>query len=175
MAFGPCRPIPFADHDRFLQSNPVLRPSRLWISGQAATTQPTDLAQPLGVGAFLIESRSQRNRSPIDLVIDRTSENGPRICLFDPLHKHSILDQPSKRCAALHKDIEMNKALFSLAALVVAFAASSSQAATVNFDSGSSKMNNAPVVKHQKYRKHKVWVPTHRSHGRLIKGHYVWR
>lgn len=69
----------------------------------------------------------------------------------------------------------MNKLLFSLAGLVVAFAASSSQAATVNFDSGSSKMNNAPVVKPQKHRKHKVWVPTHRSQGRLVKGHYVWR
>lgn len=23
--------------------------------------------------------------------------------------------------------------------------------------------------------KHKVWVPTHREHGRLVRGHYVWR
>lgn len=23
--------------------------------------------------------------------------------------------------------------------------------------------------------KRKVWVPTHRDHGRLVKGHYVWR
>ncbi|RYX94202.1 MAG: hypothetical protein EOO28_15550 [Comamonadaceae bacterium] len=26
-----------------------------------------------------------------------------------------------------------------------------------------------------KHRKHKVWVPTHREHGRLVRGHYVYR
>ncbi len=25
------------------------------------------------------------------------------------------------------------------------------------------------------HRKHKVWVPAHREHGRLMRGHYVWR
>ena len=25
------------------------------------------------------------------------------------------------------------------------------------------------------HRKHKVWVPTHREHGRIVRGHYVWR
>ena len=49
------------------------------------------------------------------------------------------------------------------------------QATTVDFDSGSSKMNNPPAVKPGKHQKKKVWVPTHRSNGRLIKGHYVWR
>ena len=69
----------------------------------------------------------------------------------------------------------MSKVLFLLTAMVVSFAASAAQASAVNFDSGSSKMNHAPAVKPQKHRKHKVWVPTHRSHGRLVKGHYVWR
>jgi len=69
----------------------------------------------------------------------------------------------------------MKKILFSVAALVVSFAASTAHATTVNFDSGSSKMNNPPVVKPGKHQKRKVWVPAHRSHGRLAKGHYVWR
>lgn len=25
------------------------------------------------------------------------------------------------------------------------------------------------------HRKHKVWVPAHRDHGRMIRGHYVYR
>ncbi len=25
------------------------------------------------------------------------------------------------------------------------------------------------------HRKHKVWVPRHREHGRMVPGHYVWR
>ena len=69
----------------------------------------------------------------------------------------------------------MSKLLFSVAALVVSFAASMAQAATVNFDSGSSKMNNLPVVNSGKNHKKKVWVPAHRSQGRLVKGHYVRR
>ncbi len=69
----------------------------------------------------------------------------------------------------------MNKAIFLLTALTISLAASAAQSATTNFDSGSSKMNNPPVVKDQKHRKHKVWVKAHRSNGRLIKGHYVWR
>lgn len=69
----------------------------------------------------------------------------------------------------------MNKLIFSLSALLVAFAASTGQAATVNFDSGSSKPNNPPVIKPQKHQKKKVWVPAHRTNGRLVKGRYVWR
>ena len=69
----------------------------------------------------------------------------------------------------------MNKLLLSAAALVVSFTVSTAQATAVNFDSGSSKMNNPPVVKPGKHQKKKVWVPTHRSNGRLIKGHHVWR
>lgn len=71
----------------------------------------------------------------------------------------------------------MNKAIFLLTALTISLAASAAQSATTNFDSGSSKMNNPPVVQNQnqKHGKHKVWVKTHRSNGRVIKGHYVWR
>jgi hypothetical protein len=65
----------------------------------------------------------------------------------------------------------MYKLAFLLTPLVVLFAASTAQASTVNFDSGSAKVRSGPVVRH----KHKVWVPAHRSKGRLIKGHYVWR
>ena len=69
----------------------------------------------------------------------------------------------------------MNKAFLSLAALVVSFAASAAQAGTVNFDSGSAKVHSVQMTKHQQHRKHKVWVPAHRSHGHLVKGHYIWR
>lgn len=69
----------------------------------------------------------------------------------------------------------MNKLSISLSALVVVFAASTSQAETVNFDSGSAKPNNPPIIKAKKQQKKKVWVPAHRTNGRLVKGHYVWR
>jgi hypothetical protein len=69
----------------------------------------------------------------------------------------------------------MNKAFLSLAALVVSFAASAAQPGTVNFDSGSAKMNSVQVTKHPQHHKHKVWVPAHRSHGHLVRGHYIWR
>lgn len=69
----------------------------------------------------------------------------------------------------------MNKVILSLAALVVSFAASAAQAETIHFDSGSAKVNNGQIKKHEQRKKHKVWVPTHRSHGRLVKGHYIWR
>lgn len=65
----------------------------------------------------------------------------------------------------------MDKVFLSLTALVVSFAASTAQASTVHFDSGSAKVNSSEVTRH----KQKVWVPAHRSRGRLVKGHYVWR
>lgn len=67
----------------------------------------------------------------------------------------------------------MNKVFLALTALVVSFAASTAQASTVYFDSGSAKVNGDQAAR-QKH-KHKVWVPAHRSKGRLVKGHYVWR
>ena len=68
-----------------------------------------------------------------------------------------------------------NKVLLSLAALVVSFAASAAQAGTVNFDSGSTKVHSVQVTNHKKPHKHKVWVPAHRAHGHLVRGHYIWR
>ena len=65
----------------------------------------------------------------------------------------------------------MNKAFLSLTALAFSFAASCAQAETVHFDSGSAKVNRGQVESHKK----KVWVPAHRSKGRLVRGHYVWR
>lgn len=63
------------------------------------------------------------------------------------------------------------KLLLSLTALIVSFAASTAQASTMHFDSGSAKVNRGQVERH----KQKVWVPSHRSKGRWVKGHYVWR
>ncbi|MBC7379920.1 MAG: hypothetical protein H7346_21125 [Burkholderiaceae bacterium] len=65
----------------------------------------------------------------------------------------------------------MNKLFFTIAALAFSIAATTVQAATVHFDSGSAKVKDAREMRH----KHKVWVPAHRSHGRLVRGHYVWR
>lgn len=65
----------------------------------------------------------------------------------------------------------MYKVSVLLAALAVSFAASTAQASTVYFDSGSAQVRGGQVATH----KHKVWVPAHRSKGRLVRGHYVWR
>jgi hypothetical protein len=65
----------------------------------------------------------------------------------------------------------MNKLLFALTALVICFAASTAQGATVHFDSGSAKVDGARLARH----KQRVWVPAHRSRGRLVRGHYSWR
>ena len=67
-----------------------------------------------------------------------------------------------------------NKVILLLAALAISLAASAAQAGTVNFDSGSAKVHNVQV-KHKQHHKHKVWVPAHRSHGHLVKGHYIRR
>ncbi|MDB5900710.1 MAG: hypothetical protein JWP41_4312 [Ramlibacter sp.] len=65
----------------------------------------------------------------------------------------------------------MNKVLLPLTAVVFSFAALAAQAETVHFDSGSAKVHRGHVARH----KHKVWVPAHRSKGRLVRGHYIWR
>lgn len=69
----------------------------------------------------------------------------------------------------------MYKVILSLTALVVSLAASTAHAYTVNFDSGSAKVHSERVTKNKQHHKKKVWVPAHRSHGRLVKGHYIWR
>jgi hypothetical protein len=65
----------------------------------------------------------------------------------------------------------MNKLSLALTALAFCFAASTAQAETVYFDSGSATVNRSQVATQKK----KVWVPAHRSKGHLIRGHYVWR
>jgi hypothetical protein len=95
--------------------------------------------------------------------------------LFKSLHSPLILEWLRNSCTTLDKDIEMYKVILSLTALVVSFAASSAQASTVNFDSGSAKVDSAQVARHKPHHKQKVWVPAHRSHGRLVRGHYIWR
>jgi len=69
----------------------------------------------------------------------------------------------------------MYKILLPLAALVFSFAASAAQPSVVRFDSGSARVNAVHPVKHHPQHKRKVWVPAHRSHGHLVRGHYVWR
>jgi hypothetical protein len=66
---------------------------------------------------------------------------------------------------------DMNKVFLALATLAFCFAASTAQAGTVYFDSGSAKVNRSQVATPKK----KVWVPAHRSKGHLVRGHYVWR
>jgi hypothetical protein len=65
----------------------------------------------------------------------------------------------------------MYKVFLSLTALVFSFAASTAQASTVNFDSGSATVNGGHMARH----KVKHWVPAHRSRGHLVRGHYIWR
>jgi hypothetical protein len=77
----------------------------------------------------------------------------------------------------------MLKVLFTLAAIACAFATSTAATAAtaqppVHFESGSASVRNAPnvpAVQYKQNQKKKVWVPAHRSHGRLVKGHYIWR
>ena len=69
----------------------------------------------------------------------------------------------------------MHKVTLLLAALAVSFAASAGQPRPVHFDSGSARVDGVALVKHRPHHARKVWVPTHRSHGRMVRGHYVRR
>lgn len=69
----------------------------------------------------------------------------------------------------------MYKVLLSLAALTVSFAASAAQPRPVHFDSGSARVERIEPARYQQHHRRKVWVPAHRSHGRFVRGHYVWR
>jgi hypothetical protein len=55
--------------------------------------------------------------------------------------------------------------LFVLAACSLAFASTAAMA-----QPGPRQGYDRPH-----HRPHKVWVPAHREHGRLVRGHYVWR
>jgi len=59
----------------------------------------------------------------------------------------------------------MKKTLLILAAACGLFAASTAAMAQPHPGPGY----------HGHGHKHKVWVPAHREHGRLVRGHYVWR
>ncbi|MBJ2158071.1 hypothetical protein [Variovorax sp. IB41] len=61
----------------------------------------------------------------------------------------------------------MKKILFVLAACVLSSAA---MAQPMRHGPGYDRPHAAPH-----HRKHKVWVPAHREHGRRVPGHYVWR
>ena len=67
----------------------------------------------------------------------------------------------------------MQKTLIRLTTIVM------TAAAGLAFSAGAMaqpRHDGPPVVRHAPpHQKHKVWVPAHREHGRLVKGHYVWR
>ncbi len=69
----------------------------------------------------------------------------------------------------------MNKVLLSLAALAVSFAASAGQPRPVHFDSGSARIERIELARYKPHQRQKVWLPVHRSHGRLVRGHYIRR
>ncbi|KPU94236.1 hypothetical protein APR51_27945 [Variovorax paradoxus] len=68
------------------------------------------------------------------------------------------------------KDSNMKKTLFILAAALGLLASSGAALAQPHPGPGYDRPHMAPV-----HRKHKVWVPAHREHGRYVRGHYVWR
>lgn len=74
-----------------------------------------------------------------------------------------------------HQEHKMHKLLLLLAALAVSFAASAGQPRPVQFDSGSARVDGIELAKYKQHHRKKVWVPAHRSHGRMVTGHYVWR
>jgi hypothetical protein len=71
----------------------------------------------------------------------------------------------------------MKKIVFLAAALMVS-AASFAQPShgPAPHGPGVDQRHDRPVARHMRSaHKKKVWVPSHREHGRLVKGHYVWR
>ena len=63
----------------------------------------------------------------------------------------------------------MKKLLLAFAALA-ACAVSTATLAQPVYRDGAHRPYAAPH-----HRKHKVWVPAHREHGRRVPGRYVWR
>jgi hypothetical protein len=57
--------------------------------------------------------------------------------------------------------------LFVLAATTLALASTATMA--------QPGPRHGPGYDRPHHRPHKVWVPAHREHGRLVRGHYVWR
>jgi hypothetical protein len=63
----------------------------------------------------------------------------------------------------------MNKILLAFVALAACAVSTATLAQPMHRD-GAQRAYAAPH-----HRKHKVWVPAHREHGRRVAGHYVWR
>jgi Ni/Co efflux regulator RcnB len=70
----------------------------------------------------------------------------------------------------------MKKILIALAACVVS-AAGMAQPMRPGDGPRMDRERMAPhrMSPHRMDRRHKVWVPAHREHGRRVPGHYVWR
>jgi hypothetical protein len=69
----------------------------------------------------------------------------------------------------------MKKLAFAVAAVVLSTASLSSFAQPgPPHGPGADQRHDRPVHR-QAHPKKKVWVPAHREHGRMVKGHYVWR
>ena len=67
----------------------------------------------------------------------------------------------------------MKKALLALAAVIAsagALAAPAPQQQTPQF----VQAHDVQTIRMER-RRHKVWVPAHREHGRLVRGHYIYR
>ncbi|WP_198084785.1 hypothetical protein [Variovorax sp. E3] len=60
----------------------------------------------------------------------------------------------------------MKKTIFVLAACLLASTAALAQ---------PGPRGPGPGYDRGHHRPHKVWVPAHREHGRMVRGHYVWR
>lgn len=72
----------------------------------------------------------------------------------------------------------MKKLLIPLAALLLCAAASAQPGPMQRpYDPHQPPgMVQRPIAhKQMQHHRRKVWVPSHREHGRFIKGHYVWR
>ncbi|MFM9922668.1 hypothetical protein VLK31_06720 [Variovorax sp. H27-G14] len=64
----------------------------------------------------------------------------------------------------------MKKTIFVLAACMLASTAALAQPMSQRHGAGPG-----PRYERPHHRPHKVWVPAHREHGRMVRGHYVWR
>jgi hypothetical protein len=78
--------------------------------------------------------------------------------------------------SARTKESNMKKILLTLMTLVVSAAAISQPAPPPR--SVAPHMDRPQMQPHGRShaaKKRKVWVPAHRVHGRMVRGHYVWR
>ena len=70
----------------------------------------------------------------------------------------------------------MSKTLIRLTSLLAATVAGLTLSAAAQAQPGPhGPRAEPPHMRPQHAPKHKVWVPAHREHGRLVRGHYVMR